>query len=225
MRSSGPPCSRRSSPDRSADTIGLLWSAPCEATRSLECDLDTLRAAACSAHLAGHRLRLRPRRAQSSCRRRDPAPRGLWCRAAARTAIGQGDHATGRRDGRRNAASAHAEWIAPRVSREERRPVVHLDSVCPRSDRWTLGYPRGPSVARSAGRVITQRRVRPPKEVDMHDMKERLSVLWIFALLNYLYADVIALWAILGSPPADTPHLGQLVLAGSAILMEIPIAM
>jgi hypothetical protein len=59
----------------------------------------------------------------------------------------------------------------------------------------------------------------------MRDTKERLSVLWIFALLNYLYADVIALWAILGSPPADTPHLGQWVLAGSAVLMEIPIAM
>ena len=59
----------------------------------------------------------------------------------------------------------------------------------------------------------------------MRDIKERLSVLWIFALLNYLYADVIALWAILGSPPADTPHLGQLALAGSAVLMEIPIAM
>lgn len=59
----------------------------------------------------------------------------------------------------------------------------------------------------------------------MHDMKERLSVLWIFALLNYLYADVIALWALLGTPAADTPHLGQWVLAGSAVLMEIPIAM
>jgi uncharacterized protein DUF6326 len=59
----------------------------------------------------------------------------------------------------------------------------------------------------------------------MHDIKERLSVLWIFALLNYLYADVVALWAILGSPPANTPHLGQWALAGSAILMEIPIAM
>ena len=59
----------------------------------------------------------------------------------------------------------------------------------------------------------------------MHDIKERLSVLWIFALLNYLYADVMALWALLGSPPADTPHLGQLALAASAVLMEIPIAM
>ena len=26
----------------------------------------------------------------------------------------------------------------------------------------------------------------------MHDTKERLSVLWIFALLNYLYVHVIA---------------------------------
>jgi uncharacterized protein DUF6326 len=59
----------------------------------------------------------------------------------------------------------------------------------------------------------------------MHDIKERLSVLWIFALLNYLYADVVALWAILGSSPANTPHLGQWALAGSAFLMEIPIAM
>ena len=59
----------------------------------------------------------------------------------------------------------------------------------------------------------------------MLDTKERLSVLWIFALLNYLYADVMALWALLGASPADTPHLGQAALAGSAILMEIPIAM
>jgi len=26
----------------------------------------------------------------------------------------------------------------------------------------------------------------------MHDTKERLSLFWIFALLNYLYADVLA---------------------------------
>src|ERR1700751_2743816 len=59
----------------------------------------------------------------------------------------------------------------------------------------------------------------------MHDIKERLSLLWIFALLNYLYADVIALWALLGTPPGDAPHLGPLALAGAAVLMEIPIAM
>ena len=54
----------------------------------------------------------------------------------------------------------------------------------------------------------------------MHDIKERLSLFWLFALLNYLYADVIALWAM-----KDSPHLPQWVLAGSAVLMEIPIAM
>lgn len=61
----------------------------------------------------------------------------------------------------------------------------------------------------------------------MHDTKERLSVLWIFALLNYLYADVVALFAIVGSrnPAEDTPHLTQWALMGSAVLMEIPIAM
>ena len=36
-----------------------------------------------------------------------------------------------------------------------------------------------------------------PKEADMHDTKERLSLFWIFALLNYLYADVVALFAII----------------------------
>ena len=60
----------------------------------------------------------------------------------------------------------------------------------------------------------------------MHDTKERLSLLWIFALLNYLYADVVALFAIVGSPNlADAPHLPPWALAGSAVLMEIPIAM
>ena len=34
----------------------------------------------------------------------------------------------------------------------------------------------------------------------MNDTKERLSLLWIFALLNYLYADVVALFDIVGSP-------------------------
>ena len=54
----------------------------------------------------------------------------------------------------------------------------------------------------------------------MRDTKERLSLFWIFALLNYLYADVLALWAV-----AAAPHLPPWVLAGSAVLMEIPIAM
>ena len=54
-----------------------------------------------------------------------------------------------------------------------------------------------------------------------------MSALWIFALLNYLYADVIALFAIVGSPnPAEeAPQLPQWALMGSAVLMEISIAM
>jgi len=60
----------------------------------------------------------------------------------------------------------------------------------------------------------------------VHDTKERLSLLWLFALLNYLYADVIALFAIVGSPNlTEAPHLPRWALMGSAVLMEIPIAM
>ena len=60
----------------------------------------------------------------------------------------------------------------------------------------------------------------------MHDTKERLSLLWIFAFLNYLYADVLALWDIVGSLKlVDAPHLPPWALAGSAVLMEIPMAM
>ena len=58
----------------------------------------------------------------------------------------------------------------------------------------------------------------------MHDTKERLSLFWIFALTNYLYADVLALFAFAGSPNS-APHLPQRALLGSAFLMEIPIAM
>jgi len=58
----------------------------------------------------------------------------------------------------------------------------------------------------------------------MHDTKERLSLLWLFALLNYLYADVVALFAIVGSQD-PAPHLTPWALLGSAVLMEIPIAM
>src|SRR5271168_5542440 len=58
----------------------------------------------------------------------------------------------------------------------------------------------------------------------MQDTKERLSLFWLFALLNYLYADVLALFAFVGSPNS-APHLPPWALLGSAVLMEIPIAM
>jgi hypothetical protein len=58
----------------------------------------------------------------------------------------------------------------------------------------------------------------------MHDIKERLSLFWIFALLNYLYADVIALWDIVGSRQSFD-GLAPGALMAAAVLMEIPIAM
>jgi hypothetical protein len=58
----------------------------------------------------------------------------------------------------------------------------------------------------------------------MHDTKERLSLFWIFALLNYLYADVLFLFAVIGSL-SKAPQLPLSALLGSAVLMEIPIAM
>ena len=58
----------------------------------------------------------------------------------------------------------------------------------------------------------------------MHDIKERLSLLWLFALLNYLYADVVALFYIVGSRDFHLA-LSPWALMGSAVLMEIPIAM
>jgi hypothetical protein len=56
-----------------------------------------------------------------------------------------------------------------------------------------------------------------------HDIKGRLSLLWLFALLNYLYADVVALWDIVGS--RNPWPLPPWALMSSAVLMEIPIAM
>src|SRR6201993_897531 len=60
----------------------------------------------------------------------------------------------------------------------------------------------------------------------MHDTRERLSLFWLFALLNYLYADCTALFAIVGSPNlSDAPHFPPWVLLASSVFMEIPIAM
>ena len=56
-------------------------------------------------------------------------------------------------------------------------------------------------------------------------MKERLSQLWLFALLNYLYADVRCLVRNSLAIQRTAPHLTEWALAGSAVLMEIPIAM
>ena len=60
----------------------------------------------------------------------------------------------------------------------------------------------------------------------MADRKVRLSTLWIFATLNYLYADVLALFDITkGSGVASTPQFTQALLIGASIIVEIPILM
>lgn len=62
----------------------------------------------------------------------------------------------------------------------------------------------------------------------MEDIRVRLSVLWVFVTLNYLYADVIHLFNLVGSnngAQGSGPHMTQGVWLGFAILLEIPMAM
>ena len=64
----------------------------------------------------------------------------------------------------------------------------------------------------------------------MKDMKVRFSMLWIFAMFNYLYADVITLMDPATIKGIITGNVGpvpmsQGFLLGAAILMETAIAM
>jgi hypothetical protein len=68
------------------------------------------------------------------------------------------------------------------------------------------------------------------KATRMKDMKVRLSTLWLFAMLNYLYADVMTLMDPEGlravmSGYAGSMEITQGFLLGAAILMETAIAM
>jgi hypothetical protein len=61
----------------------------------------------------------------------------------------------------------------------------------------------------------------------MKDVRARLSVLWVFATLNYIYADVFACFDALGSKDvrAMFMHFSPVAWLGIAVLMEIPMAM
>ena len=61
----------------------------------------------------------------------------------------------------------------------------------------------------------------------MEDIRVRLSVLWLFATLNYIYADVFFCIDVLGSNKGsiDVIHFSPGAWVGIAILMEIPMAM
>jgi hypothetical protein len=60
------------------------------------------------------------------------------------------------------------------------------------------------------------------KTVEMKDKKVILSTLWIFAVLNYIYADVFNLFF---NPQAQSGTMAQGAILAFAILMEIAIAM
>ena len=61
----------------------------------------------------------------------------------------------------------------------------------------------------------------------MEDIRVRLSVLWLFATLNYIYADVFFCVDVLGSKKGSIGviHFSPGAWLGIAILMEIPMAM
>jgi hypothetical protein len=64
----------------------------------------------------------------------------------------------------------------------------------------------------------------------MHDMRVRLSTLWLFAVLNYLYADIVTLMdpAFLGQFIAGrigAMRITEWFLLGAAALLETAIAM
>jgi hypothetical protein len=60
----------------------------------------------------------------------------------------------------------------------------------------------------------------------MEDRKVILSTLWLFATLNWLYADVIALFDVVyNGKGAASMQFNQGTLIGVSILMAIPIAM
>lgn len=61
----------------------------------------------------------------------------------------------------------------------------------------------------------------------MEDFRVRLSVLWLFATLNYIYADVFFCVDVLGSNKGSIGviHFSQVGWLGIAVLMEIPMAM
>ena len=68
-----------------------------------------------------------------------------------------------------------------------------------------------------------------PKIAAMEAMKVKFSTLWIFAMFNYLYCDVLALFDPVTQKSITAGSAGGLqfsqgFLLGSAVLMEIPIA-
>jgi hypothetical protein len=68
-----------------------------------------------------------------------------------------------------------------------------------------------------AYRTVTGMKV----ENETGDRRMMLFTLWIFATLNYVYADVVTLF----DKTVPSPNLNQTALFGAAVLMETAIAM
>jgi hypothetical protein len=68
---------------------------------------------------------------------------------------------------------------------------------------------------------------RAAQETRMEDIRVRLSVLWLFATLNYIYADVFFCIDVLGSGKGGPGvlHFSPGAWLAIAVLMEIPMAM
>ncbi len=56
----------------------------------------------------------------------------------------------------------------------------------------------------------------------LHDMKERLFTLWLFAMLTYTYGDVVTL---MDPIKHGTMEMTEMFLLGGSIFMMIPISM
>ena len=68
------------------------------------------------------------------------------------------------------------------------------------------------------------------KTTEMKDMRVILSTLWIFAMFNYLYADIVSLMDPVSLKQIMAGTVGSLqvtqgFLLGAAILMETAVAM
>lgn len=55
------------------------------------------------------------------------------------------------------------------------------------------------------------------------DMRVKLSILWVFAVLNYIYADVFT--ALDSSPNNGSVPMGHGIMLGVAVFMETAIVM
>jgi MFS family permease len=69
-----------------------------------------------------------------------------------------------------------------------------------------------------------------PVSRDRADPRALLSALWVFAMFNYLYADVMSLMDPILLPQFVQGRVGSIAmtrpfLLGAAVMMEVPIAM